>query len=164
MDRVPCRRRLHRSNGSIRNGTIRLGPGKRDEDMAQKPKADARQADFFGIPPSEPAVPDVRPTRKDKSSQKIAAASPLSTEDVRIERDSLDILATSLSPAELNEFVAALPDSALGHLVIVTVRQLRRRLARNNRVGGKHRGSIPLERAARQLIAELGEQGGDDDI
>jgi hypothetical protein len=133
-------------------------------DMAQRPKTDVRQADFFGIPTSKPTVPDVRLTRKNKSSQKIASASLPSADNMRTERDSLDTLAARLSPAELNDFVAALPDVALGHLVIVTVRQLRRRIARNNRDAGKHRSSIHLERAARQLIAELGEQGGDDDI
>ena len=132
--------------------------------MAQRPKTDARQADFFGIPSSELTVPDARLTRKNKPSQKIARASLLSANNERIEQDSLEILAARLSPAELNELVAALPDVALGHLVIVTVRQLRRRLARNNREGGKHRSSIHLERAARQLIVELREEGGDDDI
>jgi|tagenome__1003787_1003787.scaffolds.fasta_scaffold20468643_1 hypothetical protein len=132
--------------------------------MAQRPKTDARQADFFGAPTSKAAPPDLHLARKNKSSQKSKLAPPLPDNDRRIERDSLDTLAARLSPAELNELVAALPDVALGHLVIVTVRQLRRRLARNNWDAGKRRSSTPLERAARQLITELGEQGGDDDI
>ena len=80
------------------------------------------------------------------------------------EPDSLDTLAARLSPAELNELAANLPDHALAHLVIVTVRQLRRRLTRTGRHTGKPGPSSPLERAARQLVAELGEQGSDDDF
>jgi hypothetical protein len=57
-----------------------------------------------------------------------------------------------------------MPDHALAHLVIVTVRQLKRRLARSNKHADRRRTSSPLERAARQLIAELGEQDDDDDI
>ena len=132
--------------------------------MAQRPKTDARQADFFGAPTSTQAAPDLYLARKDKSRQRTKLASPPQANGVRIDRDGLSTLAARLSPAELNELVAALPDAALGHLVIVTVRQLRRRLARNNSEVGKHRSSIPLDRAARQLMAELGEQGGDDDI
>ena len=70
----------------------------------------------------------------------------------------VDILAIRLSPAELKELAAALTDDALAHLVIAAVRQLRRRLTR----GGGVRNPA-LERAARQLFAELGEQGSDDD-
>jgi hypothetical protein len=73
-------------------------------------------------------------------------------------------MAARLSPAELNELVTALPDSALAHLLITTVRQLRRRLARRQWQVAKGGTASPLERAARQLIAELGEYGGDDDF
>jgi hypothetical protein len=132
--------------------------------VAHRPKIDARQADFFGAPTSKAASPDLHVARKNKSSQKSKLAPPLSDNDRKMEGDSLDALAARLSPAELNELVAALPDAALGHLVIVTVRQLRRRLARNHWDAGKRQSSAPLERAARQLITELGEQGGDDDI
>lgn len=136
--------------------------------MAQKPASDARQADFFGVPaPAPPPTPDKpapRPARPDKPSQKIETPPPSRNGYVRPEPDSLDTLAARLSPAELNEFVTALPDQALAHLVIATIRQLRRRLTRRSGQPGKGGASSPLERAARQLIAELGEQGSDDDF
>ena len=72
--------------------------------------------------------------------------------------DGIDVLATRLSRAEWNELVAGLPDDALAQLVIATVRQLRRRLARS----GKGRAST-LERSAQQLIAELSGQRENDD-
>ena len=74
----------------------------------------------------------------------------------------MDVIAARLSPAELKEFVAALPDDALACLVIATVRQLRRRLVRSGGRGGKSRNSV-LERSAQQLIAELGGQDEGDD-
>lgn len=58
-------------------------------------------------------------------------------------------------------FVGVAPD-ALACLVIATVRQLRRRLVRSGGRGGKVCNSV-LERAARQLIAELGGQDEGDD-
>jgi len=78
------------------------------------------------------------------------------------EPDSLDTLAARLSPAELNELVATLPDQGLAHLVVAAVRQLRRRLARAGRQAGRRRAPSPLERAARELVVELGEHSGDD--
>ena len=72
------------------------------------------------------------------------------------------MIATRLSPAELKEFVAALPDDALACLVIATARQLRRRLVRSGGRGGKGRNPV-LEQSARQLIAELGGQDEGDD-
>jgi hypothetical protein len=72
------------------------------------------------------------------------------------------VLAARLSRTEWNELAAGLPDDVLAHLVIATVRQLRRRLARGRGRSGK--GRIPvLERSAQQLIAELGGQGENDD-
>jgi len=76
--------------------------------------------------------------------------------------DSIDVLAARLSRTKWNELVATLPDDALAHLVVATVRQLRRRLARSHGRSGK--GHAPaLERSAQQLIAELGGQGDNDD-
>ena len=72
------------------------------------------------------------------------------------------MLAARLSRTEWNELVATLPDDALAHLVIATVRQLRRRLARSRGRSGKGHASV-LERSARQLIDELGGQGESDD-
>ena len=74
----------------------------------------------------------------------------------------MDELAGHLSPAELDEFVAALPDDALAYLTLAAVRQLRRRLARSSGRGGRGRASA-LERAAQQLTTELGGQAGSDD-
>lgn len=76
----------------------------------------------------------------------------------------MDALAARVSPAELDELAAALPDDALAHFVLAAVRQLRRRLARagGRSGGGKGHGSV-LERTARQLAAELGGAGGSDD-
>ncbi|HJS87464.1 MAG TPA: hypothetical protein VJ779_18580 [Acetobacteraceae bacterium] len=76
----------------------------------------------------------------------------------------IDVLAARLSAAELNEFAAALPDDSLAHLMLAGVRQLRRRLARAAGRGSRssRKGTSVLERAARQLAAELGGFGGGD--
>jgi len=71
-------------------------------------------------------------------------------------------LAASLCRAEMAELAAALSDEALAHLVIAAVRQLRRRLARSDGRRGRVRAPA-LERAVRQLMAELGGQDGDED-
>ena len=126
--------------------------------MARRPAVDGRQADFFGAPAPAPAAPEQPPTPKSKPERR---APPSDDAGVRPD-DGIDALAARLSPSELNELVAALPDDALAHLVIATVRHLRRRLARSGGRGGKDRTST-LERAARQLIAELGGRGEDDD-
>lgn len=123
---------------------------------------DGRQADFFGAPVPAPATLEHRPTRKPKPERDIKRRSPSSGSEDTLSGDSIDVLAARLSPTELNGLVAALPDDALAHLVIATVRQLRRRLVRSGGRGGKGRTSA-LERSARQLIAELGGQGDDDD-
>ena len=68
-----------------------------------------------------------------------------------------------LSPAELRELAATLTDDALGQLILAAIRQFKRRLAREGRYGGKGQKS-GLGRVAQQLVAELGEQGGDDDF
>jgi hypothetical protein len=132
--------------------------------VARRPEADKRQADFFATPAPASATADPHPARRGQPKQHAKKPSPPPTGCDPHAPDTLDILAARLSPAELSELVAILPDHALAHLVIVTVRQLKRRLARSNRHADRHRTSSPLERAARQLIAELGEQGADDDI
>jgi len=76
--------------------------------------------------------------------------------------DSIDVLAARLSRTEWNELIATLPDDALAHLVIATVRQLRRRLARSRGRSSNGRASA-LERSAQQLIVELGGRGENDD-
>jgi len=123
---------------------------------------DRRQADFFGAPAPTPAAPEHRPTPKPQPEQDIKRRlPPPDSEDAPLS-DSIEALAARLSPAELNELAAALPDDVLAHLVIATVRQLRRRLARSGSRSGNGR-TPALERSARQLIAELSGQGEDDD-
>ena len=135
----------------------------RGRDVARRPKTDERQPDFFGEPPPMPATPDTHHNRQ--ARPKRDTKSQLSPQDSQSTpgTDSLDMRAARLSRVELNELAAALPDDALARLVIDAVRQLRRRLARSNRHAGKRRTSV-LERAARQLAAELGGQGGDEDV
>ena len=70
-------------------------------------------------------------------------------------------VAAQLSPADLEELAAVLSDDALARLVLAAVRQLRRRLARGG--GRAGRPSSSLERAARQLAAELGGEGSTDE-
>ena len=119
--------------------------------MARRPDTDRRQADFFGAPAPTPAAPEQHPIPKPKTKPGIKRQPPPS-----------DTEETPLSD-KWNELVAGLPDDVLAHLVIATVRQLRRRLARSRGRGGKGRTSA-LERSAQQLIAELGGPGenGDD--
>ena len=126
--------------------------------MARRPELDRRQADFFGAPASAPGTP------KPKPGQAAERRSPSPSPDGKDEpvSDSINVVAARLSPAELKEFVAALPDGVLACLVIATARQLRRRRVRRGGRGGRRRDSF-LERAARQLIAELGGQDEGDD-
>jgi len=98
-----------------------------------------------------PAASEHRPTPKPKPKQGIKYQSPSSDSDEARLRNSINVLAARLSPTEWNELVATLPDDALAHLVIATVRQLRRRLARSRGQSGKGRASA-LERSAQQLI------------
>ena len=130
--------------------------------MARRPAVDGRQANLFGAPIPAPAAPEHRPTPKRKPEQDVKRRAPPSdTADVRSD-NGINVLAARLSAGEMNELVATLPDDALAHLVIATMRQLRRRLARSGGRGGKGRTSA-LERSARQLIAELSGHGEDDE-
>ena len=130
--------------------------------MARRPETDRQQADFFGAPAPTPAVPEQPPTPKPKPELGIKRQpSPSDIEDAPL-CDSIDVLAARLSHTEWNGLVAGLPDDVLAHLVVATVRQLRRRLARSRGRSGKGRTSA-LERSAQQLIAELGGQGEDGD-
>jgi len=103
--------------------------GGKGQKVARRPKADRRQADFFGAPAPMPAALEHRPVPKPK--QEIKHQSPSSDSDEARLRNSIDVLAARLSRTEWNELVATLPDDALAHLVIATARQLRRRLARS---------------------------------
>lgn len=134
--------------------------------MARRPAADERQADIFGAIQPTPVLPGPLPasTRKPRCRQGKDNPAPtpaMDGEDISAAA-GVDALAAGLSPAELDELAAALPDDALAHLVTAVMRQLRRRLARTGaRSGGKSRDSA-LERAARQVAAELGEADGSD--
>lgn len=128
--------------------------------MARRPETDRRQADFFGTPAPTPVAPEQRPTPKPKPKPETKRQPP--PPDIKeASFDSIDVLAARLSHTEWNELVAGLPDEDLAHLVVATVRQLRRRLARSRGRSGKGRTSA-LERSAHQLIAELGGQGEGD--
>jgi len=129
--------------------------------VARRPKVDRRQADFFGVPAPSSAAPEPHPAPKPKPDQDIKCRSPLLDSKPAPLSESIDVLAARLSRTELNELVAALSDDALAHLVIVTARQLRRRLARSGGRGGKGPTSA-LERSIRQLMVELGGRGDDD--
>jgi hypothetical protein len=131
--------------------------------VARRLKTDERQPDFFGEPPPMPATPDTHHNRQARPKPDTKRRSSPRDNQSTTGTDSLDTRAARLSRVELNELAAALPDDTLAHLVIDAVRQLRRRLARSNRHAGKRRTSV-LERAARQLAAELGGQGGDEDV
>jgi len=130
--------------------------------VARRPEADRRQTDFFDAPASTPAAMEHRPTPKLKPKQGIKHQSPPSDSEEAPSCHSIDVLAARLSRTEWNELVATLPDDALAHLVVATVRQLRRRLARSRGRSGNGRAST-LERSAQQLIAELGGRSENDD-
>lgn len=130
--------------------------------VTRRPETDRRQADFFGDPAPTPVAPEQRPTPKPKPKPEIKRQPPPSDLEETPLCNSIDMLAARLSRTEWNELVAGLPDDVLAHLVIATVRQLRRRLVRSRGHNGK--GSISaLERSAQQLIAELGGQGENGD-
>ena len=139
----------------------------------------AGQHDLFGAPePPPPPAPRRRtpqPAPTDAEATPPAApetpAPPVETRiETRVEvrylpapAPSPDQLAEGLGSAELDALAAALPDEALAHLVLAALRQLRRRLARAGGARpGKGKGVVsPLERAARQVAAELGGAGDD---
>ena len=122
--------------------------------MTRRPDTEG-QADLFGSVP-KPVAAKARTIRQ----QGVPAPAP-APNGHQAPGDDADSLAKRLSPAELDELVAALSDDALARLVVAAVRQLRRRLARG---GGRaaRRPSPALDRAARQIAAELGAESGDD--
>ena len=132
--------------------------------MRRRAAVDGRQVDLFGEP--APAVPAVRRAVKKRVREAepgtVVEPAPeppaLDPGPAVVRETSMEGMAATLSPAELDAFVAALSDDALASLVVEAVRQTRRRLVRGGqkgRPGGKARPS-PLERAAKQLAAELG--------
>jgi hypothetical protein len=124
--------------------------------------ADERQADMFGAScPAQPApAPQRPPAREDRGKQgKSPAPSFQQPQDTPAEA-GIDTIAARLSPAELDELAAALPDNALAHLALAALRQLRRRLARAGTQGRSKGRASTLERAARQIASERGGMGG----
>jgi hypothetical protein len=134
--------------------------------VSRKSDSDKRQQDFFGAPEAEPKAPAGKSPKahhaNDAERLQARTAPPALGEDEPDER-SISRQIDRLSRVELRELVAVLADDTIAELTLITIRQLRRRLARQTRHAGKGRKSS-LERAAQQLIAELGEQGGDDDF
>jgi hypothetical protein len=135
--------------------------GLKDRDVARG-KADERQADLFGQAPPASSAPGPHYSRQAKPKPDTKSQLPPADNERYPRADSLDVQVARLSQAELNDFAAALPDPALAHLVIVAVREIRRRLGRISRHTGKRRSSV-LERATQELVAELGGQGGSED-
>lgn len=124
-------------------------------------RQDAGQADLFGRPePASAAPPRPKPRRRAEPAE-VDAAPPPEVVEVAVE-----VLAERLTAADLDALAAAMPDESLAHLVLSGMRQLRRRLVRTGAAGGrapraaKGRGASVLERAARQVAAELGGAGG----
>lgn len=127
--------------------------------MTRGPVADGKQPDLFGTVP-KPKAPKARAARPQRAGP--AEKMPLPRDALSAAEDGITGVAAKLSPAELEELAAALSDEALARLVLAAARQLRRRLVREGGRKGQ-RPSPALERAARQLAAELGGDGGTDD-
>lgn len=90
-------------------------------------------------------VKAARPPKRQPKKEPAAAPTPeVTAEEV----------AAGLTPLELDEFVRALPDDKLAHVVIAATRDLKRRLARS---GSRRRsrstkdGASDLERAVWQV-------------
>jgi len=127
--------------------------------VTQKPAANGTQPDLFGAVP-KPKAPKVRAARPQRAEP--AEKALLSRRGPLEAEDGINGMAAKLSPAELDELAAVLSDEALARLVLAAARQMRRRLARSGKRAGS-RSSPALERAARQLAAELGGEGAADD-
>lgn len=133
--------------------------------MSRNSDPDRRQQDFFGVPEAEPKLPPAKvpgpqsPSRPARGRRRKEAKPP--NGDGR-EDDGIERQLARLSPAELRQLAAILPDEALAQLLLAAVRQLKRRLVQVGR-GGSRAGTSVLERAVRQLVAELGDQGGDEE-
>ncbi len=144
--------------------------------MARKPGSDERQTDFFGAPVVTPEKTRNTPAPKPAPSlalPKPAAVTPISAKaepgpavtnlDIP-EADDIEAELARMSPAEVRTLVATLPDAVLAQLTLATIRQLRRRLERNSRHAGGKTSNTVLDRAAQQLIAELGGQNDEYDF
>ena len=140
--------------------------GQRQQAVTGKRDSDDRQQSLFGTPAELPRSPSTE-TPKQRPEPKIPRGrAPPATpppDDPDPDHDPIPGHLARLSAPELRALVEILPDEALANLVLATIRQLKRRLAKNSRNGQKGRASA-LDRAAQQLVAELGGQGYEDDF
>lgn len=139
--------------------------GQRQQAVTGKRDADDRQQNLFGIPAEvspvpATAAPKQRPEPKPPGARIRPKPPPL--EDAEPEPDRLPGQLARLSAPELRALVETLPDEALANLVLATIRQLKRRLVKSSRNGQQGRASA-LDRAAQQLVVELGGQSYEDD-
>ena len=133
--------------------------------MTGKRDADDRQQSLFGTPADVPPLPTAetpkqRPEQKTSRGRARPVVPPF--DEVEPEHDRLPGQVARLSAPELRALVETLPDEALANLVLATIRQLKRRLVKSSRNGQTGRASA-LDRAAQQLVAELGGQGYEDE-
>lgn len=131
--------------------------------MARRPASDERQEDMFGAPAPVPAAVEPPAARPSRARPAPPRPVPERFPDDAPMREELETRLDRLSPSELRVLVAAVSDETLAGLTLVAIRQLRRRLAREGRYGSKGRASV-LQRAAQQLVSELGEGNDDPDF
>ncbi len=127
--------------------------------MTRVPVVDGKQPDLFGTI-TKPVAQGARAARRPRKG--LAKKTQIKPDGPAPDADDITHIAARLSPAELDEPAAALSDEALAHFALTAARQLRRRLVRGGGRKGQ-RSSPALERAARQLAAELGGKESTDD-
>jgi hypothetical protein len=126
--------------------------------MTRRPARDERQVELFCLPDPPPA-PVKRARRLTRSPKEEPAADPapqLPGEEV----------AARLTPVELDDFVRALSDENLAHLVMAATRDLKRRLARSGiqrRSRPTRKGVSDLERVVQQVADEFREAAPTDE-
>lgn len=139
--------------------------GQRQQAVTGKRDADDRQQNLFGVPAEVPPSPTTEtPKQRAEPKPPRGRAQPKAPppDDVEPEYDRLPGQLARLSAPELRGLVETLPDEALANLVLATIRQLKRRLVKSSRNGQKG-GASALDRAAQQLVIELGGQSYEDD-
>lgn len=124
--------------------------------MTRRLVRDERQAELFRLP--ERPAPAKTPRGSGPPSKDEPALGPVV--------EMAEEVAARLTPVELDDLVRALPDGKLAHLLVAATRDLRRRLARagsQRRSRAAKGGASDLERALRQVAAELGEPASADE-
>ena len=135
----------------------------------RRPGEDTRQADIFGVP--EPAPVQPRPARPRRprpaglspavepaEAPPCADAAPAAQPAAAPAATDIGALAARLTPSELEELAASVSDDGLARLMLASLRQLRRRIGRPDRGRDGKAPASALERAGRQLAAELGRE------